>query len=141
MHEDDGERHDAPKWHLGKPYHSQVPALCERLRPLNWHGHRWPVMKSLAHLLLYLTFIFPAFGSDQKPLAENAKLSNDSLLWGPYRPNLYFGIRPRIPKSFSGNLLWAHVGDFQAVQNSLPHFSATSSALMASRLPVYVRAK
>ena len=75
-------------------------------------------MCSPPQLLLLLGFAIGTFGSGQKLLAENAKLSNDSLLWGPYRPNLYFGVRPRIPKSFSGNLLWSHVGDFQAVQNS-----------------------
>jgi len=41
----------------------------------------------------------------QEVLAENAKLSNESLLWGPYRPNLYFGVRPRIPKSLPTGLM------------------------------------
>ncbi len=54
----------------------------------------------------------------QEVLAENSKLSNDSLLWGPYRPNLYFGVRPRIPKSLTTGLLWAKVDNFQGVQNS-----------------------
>lgn len=44
--------------------------------------------------------------------------SNDSLLWGPYRPNLYFGIRPRIPQTLSTALLWSRVEDFQTVQQS-----------------------
>ncbi|KAJ8608477.1 hypothetical protein MRB53_039642 [Persea americana] len=30
---------------------------------------------------------------------ESSRLSNDSLLWGPYRPNLYFGVRPRVKGS------------------------------------------
>jgi mannosyl-oligosaccharide glucosidase len=30
-----------------------------------------------------------------------------SLLWGPYRSNLYFGLRPRIPKSLSLGLMWS----------------------------------
>ena len=72
-----------------------------------------------AWLLVALGFDHAALASDQKVLAENAKLSNESLLWGPYRPNLYFGVRPRIPKSFSASQLWSHVGDFQAVQNSM----------------------
>ena len=55
----------------------------------------------------------------QEVLAENAKLSNESLLWGPYRPNLYFGVRPRIPKSLTTGLLWAKVDAFQGVQNSM----------------------
>ena len=66
-------------------------------------------------VLLFSSFVA---AQDQKVLAENAKLSNDSLLWGPYRPNLYFGIKPRIPKSLSLGLLWAKVDDFQTVQQS-----------------------
>ena len=54
----------------------------------------------------------------QEVLTENAKRSNESLLWGPYRPNLYFGVRPRIPKSLLTGLLWAKVDSFQGVQNS-----------------------
>jgi mannosyl-oligosaccharide glucosidase len=55
-----------------------------------------------------------------KEIARNA---NQSLLWGPYRPNLYFGVRPRIPKSLMGGLMWSKVDNFQDVQNSkLPQF-------------------
>lgn len=53
---------------------------------------------------------------DQIPLFSKA--SNDSLLWGPYRPNLYFGIRPRLPKSVLTGLLWSRVEDYQSVQNN-----------------------
>ena len=45
--------------------------------------------------------------------------SNDSLLWGPYRPNLYFGVRPRLPQSLTTGLLWSRVEDFQSVQNNI----------------------
>lgn len=47
------------------------------------------------------------------------KASNASLLWGPYRPNLYFGVRPRVPNSLLTGLLWARVEDYQSVQNSM----------------------
>jgi mannosyl-oligosaccharide glucosidase len=50
-------------------------------------------------------------------VAEIEKATNDSLLWGPYRPNLYFGVRPRIPKSLMGGLLWSKVEDYSSVQN------------------------
>ena len=49
------------------------------------------------------------------------KASNDSLLWGPYKPNLYFGVRPRIPKSISTGLLWTRVEDYTSVQNNVRH--------------------
>ena len=67
-----------------------------------------------------LLFLLPWLS--QFVFAEEAsaftKASNDSLLWGPYAPNLYFGIRPRIPKSVRAGLLWSRVEDFQSVQNS-----------------------
>ena len=50
--------------------------------------------------------------------SANDAASNASLLWGPYRPNLYFGVRPRIPKSLLAGLMWAKVNDFATVQNS-----------------------
>lgn len=46
------------------------------------------------------------------------KASNDSLLWGPYRSNLYFGVRPRAPKSLLTGLLWSRVEDFVSVQEN-----------------------
>ncbi|KAI7161844.1 glycoside hydrolase [Hortaea werneckii] len=48
-----------------------------------------------------------------------SKASNDSLLWGPYRPNVYFGVRPRLPKSLTTGLLWGRVEDFQSVQHNI----------------------
>lgn len=53
--------------------------------------------------------------------AEIGRLNNQSLLWGPYRPNLYFGVRPRIPKSLATGLLWAKVDNYVEVQNSKPY--------------------
>lgn len=49
---------------------------------------------------------------------ETARSSNQSLLWGPYRSNLYFGVRPRIPKSLLTGLLWAKMDNYATVQNS-----------------------
>lgn len=49
---------------------------------------------------------------------EIAREQNSSLLWGPYKPNLYFGVRPRITKSFTGGLMWAKVDNFVDVQHS-----------------------
>lgn len=28
-------------------------------------------------------------------------------MWGPYRPNLYFGVRPQLPETFLMGLMWA----------------------------------
>jgi mannosyl-oligosaccharide glucosidase len=27
--------------------------------------------------------------------------------WGPYRPNLYFGVRPQVPETLLMGLMWA----------------------------------
>lgn len=35
-----------------------------------------------------------------------------SLLWGTYRPNLYFGLRPRLPSSLLTGLVWFGAHDF-----------------------------
>ena len=50
---------------------------------------------------------------------ETAKANNESLLWGPYKPNLYFGVRPRLPDSFFAGLMWAKVDDFVGAQQSM----------------------
>lgn len=47
---------------------------------------------------------------------EVARQNNQSLLWGPYRPNLYFGVRPRIPKSLMTGLMWGKVDTYTDFQ-------------------------
>jgi mannosyl-oligosaccharide glucosidase len=66
-------------------------------------------------------FLHSFVAADVSPGLLNAisAASNSSLLWGPYRPNLYFGVRPRLPKSLLTGLLWANVDDYQAFQGSL----------------------
>ncbi len=49
---------------------------------------------------------------------EVGRLNNQSLLWGPYRPNLYFGVRPRIPRSLMTGLLWGKADTYTDFQNS-----------------------
>jgi len=50
---------------------------------------------------------------------EIQRASNQSLLWGPYDPSLYFGMRPRIPQSLFMGLMWARVNDFAKMQESM----------------------
>lgn len=69
----------------------------------------------LAGLTCLLTLQLPLVSAQ---VAGIEKAANDSLLWGPYRPNLYFGVRPRIPKSLMGGLMWTRVEDYSSVQNS-----------------------
>ncbi|KAK3997479.1 putative mannosyl-oligosaccharide glucosidase [Cladorrhinum sp. PSN332] len=51
--------------------------------------------------------------------AEVGRQNNQSLLWGPYRPNLYFGVRPRIPKSLMTGLLWGKVESYNDFQHTV----------------------
>ncbi|KAI5865551.1 glycoside hydrolase family 63 protein [Durotheca rogersii] len=80
----------------------------------------------LTALLSFLSlsfFVGPSVCEAQDAPAEGlingeiGRLNNQSLLWGPYRPNLYFGIRPRIPLSLTTALLWAKVDNYVDVQN------------------------
>lgn len=70
-------------------------------------------LQCLTPLIAILIYVTPA--------ATNISAygaSNGSLLWGPYRPNLYFGVRPRIPQSLLTGLMWAKVNHVATVQNS-----------------------
>ncbi|KAK9432562.1 glycoside hydrolase [Lipomyces doorenjongii] len=52
-------------------------------------------------------------------LAEHARASNASLQWGPYRSNLYLGIRPRgLPETFLSGLMWYNVDNYQGIQKT-----------------------
>ncbi|KAF9189385.1 Processing alpha glucosidase I [Haplosporangium sp. Z 11] len=42
---------------------------------------------------------------------------NQSLLWGIYRPNLYFGTRPRLPDSLLTGLMWYGTQDYTGLEN------------------------
>ncbi len=42
--------------------------------------------------------------------------SNQSLLWGTYRPNLYFGTRPRLPESLLTGLMWFGFEDISSIK-------------------------
>lgn len=43
---------------------------------------------------------------------DSSLYSNEApLLWGPYRPNLYLGIRPRVPESLIAGLMWGKLDE------------------------------
>ncbi|CAI2190994.1 5523_t:CDS:10, partial [Funneliformis geosporum] len=47
--------------------------------------------------------------------------SNQSLLWGTYRPNLYFGTKPRLPESLLTGLMWfgiEHMSSFKHIRHA-----------------------
>lgn len=45
--------------------------------------------------------------------AQSSNVS-DSLLWGAYRPNLYFGMRPQVPQSLMTGIMWFGTHDYQS---------------------------
>lgn len=49
---------------------------------------------------------------------EIGRQNNQSLLWGPYKPNLYFGVRPRLPNGLWTGLMWGGVNTFEEVPTS-----------------------
>ncbi|KAH9952220.1 glycoside hydrolase [Amylocystis lapponica] len=51
-------------------------------------------------------------------VASQPANESDSLLWGVYRPNLYFGLRPRIPQSLMTGLIWFGTHDYQSVSRA-----------------------
>lgn len=89
-------------------YHEHVPQQSNMARNSRWANS--PLRALTLALCAQLSFV-------HAQVAEIEKASNDSLLWGPYRPNLYFGVRPRIPKSLMGGLMWTKVED-HTVQHS-----------------------
>ena len=64
---------------------------------------------------LFLLLLALATAVVSEPVGETDK----SLLWGPYRPNLYFGIRPRLPQSLMTGLVWFSTANYQSVQSRL----------------------
>ncbi|TBU50102.1 glycoside hydrolase [Dichomitus squalens] len=43
---------------------------------------------------------------------------SDSLFWGTYRPNLYFGLRPKVPQSLMTGLMWFGTQDYQSISRT-----------------------
>ncbi|KAF2199000.1 glycoside hydrolase [Delitschia confertaspora ATCC 74209] len=77
---------------------------------------RWQFFSPLV-FFLFLAQLW-VIHAEEDAVSSIQKASNDSLLWGPYRPNLYFGVRPRIPRSLMSGLLWTRVEDYQSIQSN-----------------------
>ncbi|KAL7922393.1 glycoside hydrolase family 63 protein [Trichoderma austrokoningii] len=57
-----------------------------------------------------------AFGEESILINEIGRQNNQSLLWGPYKPNLYFGVRPRLPQGLWTGLMWGRAEGYQDIQ-------------------------
>lgn len=84
-------------------------------------GARLSVPRALAAALVSCLALFTvhaeAKGTNDESIliSEVGRQNNESLLWGPYKPNLYFGVQPRIPKSLMAGLMWGRVDNFQDI--------------------------
>lgn len=50
---------------------------------------------------------------------EIARQNNASLFWGPYKPNLYFGVRPRTPQALWTGLMWGKVENYDDISKGM----------------------
>ena len=48
-----------------------------------------------------------------------AQANNQSMLWGPYKPNVYFGVRPRLAEGLWSSLMWANVNGFDTINKGV----------------------
>ncbi|KAJ2345688.1 Processing alpha glucosidase I [Coemansia sp. RSA 2673] len=61
-------------------------------------------LRGLVAAVVLSTAVLVAAHGDTDPL-------NSELQWGTYRPNLYFGTRPRLPNSLLSGLMWFGLDD------------------------------
>ena len=66
---------------------------------------------TFAPIVLGVGYVVADISESQMQALEAMRSYNSSLLWGTYRPNLYFGIRPRIPESLFSGLMWHGLND------------------------------
>ena len=76
-----------------------------------------PFKMHFLHCIVFaLTALSRLVSAEISPEYLNAvtAASNASLLWGPYRSNLYFGVKPRLPNSLLTGLLWLNADDYKS---------------------------
>lgn len=93
-------------------------------------------MRWCLHFFAFLAWFWAAFGAEFQFDIENhvqfggfgdngpvdtGNLTDRSLLWGPYRSALYFGVRPRFPFSLLSGLMWFNVDGYGGV-GRIRHF-------------------
>lgn len=80
-------------------------------------------MKLLSRLAIAVLFIASYV------LGDYTKDSDASLLWGPYRSNLYMGVRPRgLAHSLMTGLMWYNIDDYQGL-NKIRHACDTNDQM------------
>lgn len=80
------------------------------------------MLRNFLLLLTALLTVVSGLDVDKEQLIKDYQNAIDqSLLWGPYRPNAYMGIRPRIPHSLVSGLFWFNADDIQNI-HKIRHF-------------------
>lgn len=74
-------------------------------------------MMAVVNVLCILLALAEASASSFLTQDQLMQAANSSLLWGPYRSNLYVGIRPRIPDSLMTGLMWTNVNNYENFQD------------------------
>lgn len=87
-------------------------------------------------VVLATTVVTALTHSDSHEADPTVVSSNDSLLWGTYRPNLYFGMRPRLPASLMTGLIWFGAQDYQGFSSWFP-FSFNFATLETAAQPLH----
>lgn len=67
--------------------------------------------------------------SSSSELLAHQKFASKNLFWGTYRPQLYFGLRPRAPESLLSGLAWFGMGNYDAFANGMRHECAEKDGL------------
>ncbi|KAF4984228.1 hypothetical protein FZEAL_516 [Fusarium zealandicum] len=76
-------------------------------------------MVRIAHWVSAATLVLGASAADEASsvlTTEIGRQNNQSLFWGPYKSNLYFGVRPRTPDALWTGLMWGKVDHYQDIQ-------------------------
>ncbi|KAF9782003.1 hypothetical protein IL306_011954 [Fusarium sp. DS 682] len=77
-------------------------------------------MVKIAHWVSAATLALGSSAADDASsvlTTEIGRQNNQSLFWGPYKPNLYFGVRPRTPDGLWTGLMWGKVDNYHDIQN------------------------
>ncbi|KAJ1961572.1 Processing alpha glucosidase I [Dispira parvispora] len=84
-------------------------------------------MRRVFHVALWLLTLSPAWAASESQIPSDADEpqgvgtpadgSQSTPLWGTFRPNIYFGVRPRLPQSLSTGLMWYSLSSFEGVKH------------------------
>lgn len=76
-------------------------------------------MVRIAHWVSAATLALSVSAADEPSsvlTTEIGRQNNQSLFWGPYKSNLYFGVRPRTPDALWTGLMWGKVDNYHDIQ-------------------------